>query len=232
MCENQQTLGETLDGGFAEFNVASEKQLHKIDRGTEPELAVFVEPLSCVVGAFEVLRAFPGDIALVQGAGPIGLLFTLCLKSWGATVIVAEPSAFRRRYAVTCGANSVIDPIAEDLRHQLEDFSESGVDVVVDTVGSLLAQSLAVVRRHGRVILFGVNDQAISNVLQYEITRNSLQVMGTFVGSGVFPRAIRLIVEGIIDVQRLISHRMPLREIGSGLQLLRSGEAVKLIIQP
>jgi len=87
MCDSIETLGETLDGGFAEYNIAPSKQLHLLPSDIPIKDAVLIEPLSCVVGALEKVIVRPSDIAVVQGAGPLGLLFAQILVSSGARLL-------------------------------------------------------------------------------------------------------------------------------------------------
>ena len=81
-------------------------------------------------------------------------------------------------------------------------------------------------------MLFGLNEHAEANIHQYDITRNNLQIVGSFIGSGVFPRAINIIRDRKIDVTKLMSHTFPLSEINTGVHLLRKREAVKVVITP
>jgi threonine dehydrogenase-like Zn-dependent dehydrogenase len=232
MCDSLETLGETLDGGFAEYNIAPENQLHKLPVDAPPEETVFIEPLSCVVGAFEKMMVQPSDLAVVAGAGPLGLLFTQCLKAWGANVIVTEPSPERQTYARHCGADEVVGQRIEDLLKVVRRYSPIGAEIVVDTVGSLMVEFLPLLRRYGKLVLFGINEHAEAKIHQYDITRNNLQILGSFIGSGVFPRAIEIIKNKKIDVTKLMSHKFPLSEINTGVDLLRKREAVKVVLTP
>jgi threonine dehydrogenase-like Zn-dependent dehydrogenase len=85
-------------------------------------------------------------------------LFLLVFKAAGAgDVVVIEPTEFRRKTAERLGADAVINPTAEDAAAVVKAITRIGVDVAVDAAGSLLPESLDLVRRGGRVILFGVN---------------------------------------------------------------------------
>jgi len=232
MCDSIETLGETLDGGFAEYNIAPSKQLHLLPPDIPIKDAVLIEPLSCVVGALEKVIVRPSDIAVVQGAGPLGLLFAQMLVSSGAKVIVSELSPMRRRYAELCGVETVVDPFNEDIFLVVKKYSPIGADLIIDAVGSLLSKSIPLLRRCGTLLLFGINDQAKSTVRQFEITRNNLRIFGSFIGSGVFPKAIQLIYDRKIDSGKLITTELPLNKINEGIELLRRQEAVKVLILP
>jgi len=100
-------------------------------------------------------------------------------------------------------------------------YSPIGADLIVDTVGSLLSKSIPLLRRNGDLLLFGINDQAKATIRQFEITRNSLRIFGSFIGSGVFPKAIQLICDQKIDSSKLITTELPLNKINEGIELLK-----------
>lgn len=145
MCLNDKILGVTIDGVFADYFVAPEKALVKIPQEMPAEIAVFAEPVNCVMGAMSKIRLLPGENVLVLGAGPIGLYFTMLLKSNGAgKVIVSETSEFRAEYAKKCGADLVINPMKENLSDVVKQHTGGlGADVTVDAVGVLMPDAVA-----------------------------------------------------------------------------------------
>ena len=233
MCENMTTLGIFTDGGFAEYNVAPAKALHRILSQLPAEQAVFAEPLSCVVNATRKLKVQPGESVVVLGAGPIGLLFTRLFKVSGASeIIVCEVSGYRKKFARRSGATRVVDPGREDLYGIVEDKTHVGADVVVDAVGDLFQDALKLTRRGGRILLFGQNEKAQAQISQNMITRCELNIMGTYISRFTFPSAIQLIESGLLSLQELITHRFPLKEIHKGIQVMGKREAIKVVITP
>lgn len=234
MCSNMTTLGIFLDGGFAEYNVAPARALHKISKDVPPEIAVFAEPLSCVVNATQKIKLQPGETAVVLGAGPIGLYFTQIFKASGAgKIIVAEISPFRQHYARISGADVVVNPAQENLAQVVQEQTGGlGADVVVDAVGVLLKDAIQVTRRGGRILLFGQNQNARAEIAQNDITRNELTIMGSFIAKYTFPPTIKMIESGILPLDKLITHRLPLSEIEQGFAAMRRGEAIEVVIYP
>ncbi|WP_088555121.1 zinc-binding dehydrogenase, partial [Calderihabitans maritimus] len=233
MCENMTTLGIFVDGGFAEYNVAPAKALHKISKDVPPEIAVFAEPLSCVVNATQKIGLEPGENVVVLGAGPIGLYFTQLLKAAGAgKIIVSEISEFRKKYALESGATRVVDPTTEDLVEVVRQETGAGVDVAVDAVGCLIKDAMAVVRRGGRILLFGQNQNARAEIAQNDITRNELTVMGSFIARYTFPPTIKILESGILPLEKLITHRLSLAEIEKGFEAMRRGDALEVVVIP
>lgn len=232
-CERFTTLGIFLDGGLAAYEVAPARALFPISPQVPLERAVFAEVLSTVVGGTLQARLHPGEHAVVLGCGPVGLLFLQIFRASGAgTLIAADVAPFRLAFARRVGADRAVNPREEDLEAVVREATGIGADVVVDAVGSLMAMALRLARPGGTVVLFGMNAQARAEIAQYEITRRELRVVGSYVGRHTFPLAIQLLERGVIRPEALVTHRLPLSRFGEGLEHLRRGEAVKVMMVP
>ncbi len=120
-------------------------------------------------------------------------------------------------------------PSPEQIRAQT---GGQGVQVAVDAVGSLMDQAVDVAAVGGRVVLFGMNERARPAVHQYTITRRELTILSTFVGIHTFPKAVRMLERGVIKPSVLLSPVMPLSEAPKAFDLLRRGEAIKIMLKP
>ncbi|MGI6176227.1 MAG: zinc-dependent alcohol dehydrogenase [Christensenellales bacterium] len=234
VCENVETVGIDVDGGFAQYGIVPERALQIIPQDLDVDTAVFAEPVNCVMGAMNKIRLLPGENALVMGAGPIGLYFTALLKANGASkVLVSEVSDFRSPYALTMGADRVINPKTENLEEEVKkETNGRGVDVVIDAVGVLLPDCLKCVRRAGKILLFGQNYAVQQTLYQNDITRNGLTLYGNYVGLFTMPTTIELLASGIIDFQKIITHRITLDEFGVGMQAMNEGKGLEVVIYP
>ncbi len=233
MCEKMTTLGIFIDGGFAKYNISPEKALYKIPKSLDTTTAALIEPLSCVVSGFNKLNIQAGSSAVVFGSGPIGLLYTMLLKSAGVgKVIVAELSDFRIKYAKMCGADIVVNPREENLKEIVFAETEIGADFVIDAVGSLMDSAVDIVRAGGTVELFGMNKNATCGMAQYWITRKEIKVIGTYIANFNFLQTIDILRERIIDAKRIVTHEMKLEDIHKGFEVLERGKAIKVIIKP
>ncbi|MFQ5795697.1 MAG: alcohol dehydrogenase catalytic domain-containing protein [Candidatus Bipolaricaulia bacterium] len=233
MCQNLTALGIFIDGGFAEYNIAPESNLHQVPDHMLPERAAFAEPLACVVNARNQLRPQAGESVAILGAGPIGQLFTQVLGAEGVRpIIVSEPSEFRREYAKRSGAHRVVNPLEESLEAAVQKETGRGADIVVDAVGSLFPQTLQVARTGGRVMLFGQNTEAHAEITQNDITQRCLTVIGSWITNYTFPTAIRLLDSGALRVEELITHEFGLNEFDQAIDLLREGQAIKILLRP
>jgi len=231
MCENMTTLGIFIDGGFTRYNVAPSKALFKISSDVALEEAIFAEPMACVLNGMRKLDPSPGDTAVVLGAGPIGLYFISVLRMKDmARIIVSEPNPTRAVMAERCGATRVLNPMEQDLAEAVKAATGIGADIVIDAVGSLLPDAIASVRKGGTVLLFGMNSKAVAEVRQNDLTRGEIEVVGSFIANDTFPETVSLLESGRLDLQRLVTHWFPLEKINEGIEAMRSGEAIKVIV--
>jgi threonine dehydrogenase-like Zn-dependent dehydrogenase len=222
-CERFTTLGIFADGGLAPKVRVPASQCHPISPELPAHVAALAEPLSTVVHGARQAAVFPGERAVVIGAGPIGLMFVALLAHAGATVVAVEPAPERAALAERLGATRVVAP-GED--------AGPPADVVVDAVGSQLPAALDLVESGGRILLFGVDTRARAEIAQERITRGEQTILGSFVGQDVFPDAIRLLEQGRIDFEPLVSHRIGLEALPAAVRELRAGRAVKVEVAP
>ena len=101
---------------------------------------------------------------------------------------------------------------------------------MIDAVGSQLPSALDVVRKAGRIVLFGMNEHARSEIAQFRITRDELRLAGGFIGQDtlVFPPAIRLLEQGRLNLEPLVTHKIGLEELPAAVDELRAGRATKV----
>ncbi len=233
LCENIIPMGIGANGGFAEYVRASEKVAHKISDGLPSEIAAFAEPLACLVNGKNKIPVSPGDSVLVMGAGAIGLLFVQMMKACGASpVIVSEPAPLRREFARTCGADYLVDPLTQDMESFVRDLTGIGADYALDVVGSQLLAGIKAVRRGGTVLLFGFNAHAEPAIPQHMITNREVAVLGTWIANASFPQAVKILESGVLDLKPLITHTLPLEKTAEGIEILRRGEGIEILIDP
>lgn len=232
-CEHIEALGIDYDGAFARYCVVNSKVAYKIGEEVPAEAAACVEPLACAVNGMHKVNVQPGDSAVIVGSGPIGLMLAMLLKASGASkLFILETAPYRIQFAKDLCLGTVIDPVHEDAVSIIQQQTGIGADFVFDVTGSQAVGCIDMARKGGKVVLFGVNKKARAQLAQCEITTKELTVYGTWLANATFPEAVRLLEDGVIDVQKLITHRISLDEIHSGLEKLAAGQAVKIIVTP
>ncbi|MGH3322006.1 MAG: alcohol dehydrogenase catalytic domain-containing protein [Streptosporangiaceae bacterium] len=230
-CENFTSLGIFRDGGLADAVAVPARACHRVSDALPRRIAALAEPLSCVLNGLSQARPEPGEVAVIFGAGAIGLIFEALLRAAGARCVVVEPDETRRAAASRMGACHTVDPRAgrvSEIVHRVT--GGLGADVIIDAVGSQLPAAIEVARPRARVLLFGMNAGARDTVRQFDVTRGELQVFGTYVGDHTFPDAVRILEQGIVDLDPIVSHELPLERLPDGIAAARSGEAVKVVI--
>lgn len=231
-CTHYNTIGTTIDGAFAPYLRAPERALFKISANVPRDDAAFFEPLSCVVGSVARAPIQAGDNVMIIGAGPMGLLFAQMYRTLGAgKIIVADVAAYRLNFAEEIGVDVALNPTQVDLPHAIQEITELGADVVVDAVGNQMGTAVKLARRGGQVVLFGLRPHDNPPVNQYTITRYDLTIHGTFVGLNPFEQTIQLLESRRLQPSALITHRVPLSELAYGVELMRSGQGMKVIVE-
>jgi len=229
-CPRMTTIGIYEDGGLAGRVRVPASVCHRISPSVPAEVAVLAEPLSTVANGVKLANAFPGESAVVFGAGPAGLMFTALFAASGVNVITVEPAAPRAQLAGILGAKETLDPSAGDVEAGVLELTGGiGADIVVDAVGSQLAAVLGVVRPAGRAVLFGMNTTARSQVAQERITRRELSIFGAFIGGrDLMPMAVSVLERGVVDLSPMVTHRVDIDGLPAALDEFRRGDAVKV----
>ncbi len=232
-CEHIRAMGIDVDGGFAEFVRTSEKTVYRISPALPARIAAFAEPLACLLNGFQKIRVMPGESAVVIGAGTIGLMFVQMMKAAGAYPIIgSDPNERKRALAKKCGADITVNPLEQSLEEVVHSQVPMGADYCAEVVGSQMRQAVNVVRKGGTVLLFGVNKKAECQIAQSRITQNEIAVRGTWLANATFPRAVRLLESGVLHLEELITHTLPLEGILEGIELMKTGEGVEILIDP
>jgi L-iditol 2-dehydrogenase len=246
VCPDLRTFGYYYDGGFAGYLLVPARVLavggvHRIPGQVSFAEASVTEPLACVINGQRLAGLRAGDDVVVIGAGPIGCLHARLARSQGAARVFLADHARPARLAVASALvhpDVALDAAGGDLADQVMDLTGGrGADVVIVCAASAQAQQLAVrmAARRGRVSLFAGlpgGRQAVSldtNLIHYR----ELRVAGA---AGASPaqngQALDLIGAGQVAVADLITRRFPLAGIHAALDVLRSGEAIKVTIEP
>ena len=242
LCEDRRVLGVSCQeyrqaGAFAEFVRVPERSVVSVPEGVSYEEAVFVEPTAVALHGVRRAQVVPGDVALVVGAGIIGLLTIQALKAAGcAKVYAADLNLGRLELARQLGADETFPVGAGGVREaMLERTGGEGVDVAIDCVGigPVVDLVLNSVRKGGRVGLIGNLAPRCEFPLQVVVTRE-LSVFGCCASAGEYPQALEEIASGRIQVKPLTSAIAPLEEGAEWFHRLHSAkeDLIKVILTP
>jgi L-iditol 2-dehydrogenase len=242
-CLNRKAMGYEFDGGLSEYvripSVAIEAgNLYAAREDLPSEHLALAEPLSCCVNGHRRSRVGIDSTVLILGGGPIGIFhLQLSLLAGAGTVIVSEPSPFRRDFASRLGAR-VVDPTAEDLPAIVAEASGGlGVDSTIICIGlpQLVNDALTMTRKGGRINIFaGLSGQGWAQVEANLIHYNELEVTGTTAARrSDYEVALRLIESGRVDVESMVTDRFPLQRASEAIvEAMTGAEGLKVAVIP
>ncbi|WP_214411715.1 zinc-dependent dehydrogenase [Sphaerisporangium fuscum] len=245
VCPDQESMGYHYEGGFAQYTIVPAKVLavdglNRIPDGVGFAEASVAEPLACVLNGQELARVGDGDDVVILGAGPIGCLHVRLARSLGAgRVVLADLNPERLAMAAErVKPDAVISGRDTDVVDEVLKLTGGrGADVVITAAASGAAQqqALQMAARQGRISFFGglpKDDPIIaldSNLVHYR----ELTIVGA---NGSSPRhnarALDLIATGAVPVADLITHRIPLTEVLTGIDTVARGTAIKVTVEP
>jgi L-iditol 2-dehydrogenase len=234
---NRRGMGHGVDGAFARFAVVRPDQLFRLDEALPTEEGALVEPLAAAVHAVaERAAVCAGDIVLVSGPGPIGLLCLMVLVQMGVKTLVAGTSADAARLALarTLGAARTIDVEQENLAEILRvEAGAHGVDVAFEVSGAApsAAACLHALRPHGTYVQVGHFGRDITVPFD-RIGFKELRVTGS-VGytEATWTRTMRLLAQGL-SPSRIVTHRLPLSRWQEGFEAFEKKAAAKVLLMP
>lgn len=244
LCPDYDAFGITLDGAFAEYMRITAPAIQQgnvipLDASVDPAGMALAEPLSCVLHGQDRLNVGEGDVVLIQGAGPIGIMHLLLARRRGAKrVFMSEQSPQRIAKAKELGADPVIDISREDLTDAvLELTGGAGADVVIVATAAhaALECSARVAGVGGRINFFAglpkeqPTIELDANLVHYK----ELVVTGsTGCSTSDCRRAAELVASGEIDLRPLISGRFALRDTTAALKAAQERNALKVVLLP
>jgi D-arabinitol dehydrogenase (NADP+) len=240
-CQNFRCLGNTENGGWAEFSLIRADQAVALG-SMRSEQAVWLEPLSCVVHALKPCPNLEGAAALVIGAGPLGLLTLQTLRSYGAGLIaVLDPNPGKLERACRLGAElaQVVERIGDTpaVDAALHAVAPLGFDLTIDTTGksTSIARAVRWTGRVGSIVLFGVSDPTDQlEVSPAEIFDKELTIRAAAGSTPTsFGEAVRLMQTGDFATDPLVWRRVGLDEVpGAVSALMQPGEKGKVLVYP
>lgn len=238
---------EPAGGGFAQYvrvmDWIVERGIEKIPDGVSFETAAFVEPVNTCVKAVNQCNPRPLDVVLVQGQGPIGLLFTMLLKLKGCTVVATDAIASRLELSKTCGARYAFDPRTTDVSEKLRELTGGrGADMVIvaTNVKGLVEEAIRCTRPGAQIMLFAqTSDQERIELSGASICVGERSLLGSYSASvDIQHESAELVFGGRLPVHLLISHVVPLDKIEFAFRLAtHPGEfpkenPLKIIVRP
>ena len=232
------TFGIFQNGGFAKYCVLPRSAIFKLPNNIDMTSAALVEPLSCAVHCHNIADVKESDNVVIMGAGPMGLIIESVVRKHPIKqLILVEIDEWRIQKAYELGADQIINPRRQDIKKEIMELTNGkGADVIIDAVGisETLESALKIWAPGARLILFGQDFRAEAIIKPNDIVRYQRKIMGSYIGYAEdFLDAIELIANKIIDIDKVITHKIPLVElISTGFKLMKERKCVKIITKP
>ncbi|MBW4418874.1 MAG: zinc-dependent dehydrogenase [Myxacorys californica WJT36-NPBG1] len=231
-------------GGFADYvnvpgHIVRNGGLIAIPDDVTFEQASFVEPTNCCLKAVKKAQIAPGQTVLVTGAGPIGLMFIMLVKHFGARAIATDLIPSRIEKAISVGAEAAFDARDPELSHKIQAMTGGmGADVTLLAVPSDKAffQALDCTRKGGKILFFAeFPDELEIPINPNLLYRREIDLMGSYSSSyRVQALAADIVFNHRIDVDALISDRYPLQELAAAVDqaIAPTPETYKILLYP
>jgi L-iditol 2-dehydrogenase len=226
----------TEDGALRQYTAWPAHCLHPLPDSLTDAEGVMLEPLGVAIHAVDLGHLKPGMAVGVFGCGPIGLLVLQLARAAGATHVMAtEKLPHRLEAARSLGATAVFQ--ATNGRESAEILAATegkGVDVAFEAAGEneAVETAIEVARPGARVVLIGIPADDRTAFTASTARRKGLTIKLTRRMKRVYPRAIRLVESGMVDVRPLVTHRFPLTEFEKAFSTAQRREGLKVIIEP
>ncbi|HEV2888677.1 MAG TPA: zinc-dependent alcohol dehydrogenase family protein [Jatrophihabitans sp.] len=229
LCENWNAIGVSQPGGAAEYALAPMANCVLLPDSVQLADAALIEPLSCAVRGYDVLRSQLANTVLIYGSGTMGLMMLELAKRVGAvSVDMVDINPERLETARQLGVSGAAASAGEFDRPR-------GWDLVIDATGNAKAiqDGLERVGKGGTFLQFGVSDYAArASIEPYKIYNQEITITGSMAVLHSFERAAALFADGVIDPAVFISDRLPLADYGLGLERFAAGVGRKIQVVP
>jgi L-iditol 2-dehydrogenase len=235
LCEDLHEIGFHRDGAYAEYVRVPLANLHRLPPALSFRHGASVDPLASSYHGLRRLNLRPEDTVVLFGDGPIGLYAAQAIRARGVERLLMV-GHHDSRLAIAAGLGAeVVNSRRRDPVGVVAEFTAGRMaDVTVEAVGvpGALSVVLAATAKGGTVLLLGIY-HGEGSLNPAPIVRHELQVVGSFCyNHETFAASLELLRQGRVQIEPVVSHVLPLSEMGRALELLHRREALKVILEP
>jgi len=241
LCEQKRPYGIGINGAYTKYVAGPARLLHHLPNNVSFEAGAVIEPTAiCVTSILERNELQAGESVVITGPGPIGLISLAVAKAAGVRIAGVTgrslDEGIRFEKARELGADFTINVDKEDpVKKVLEMTNGLGVDILIETSGGgkAIYQAFEMVRRSGRICAIGISgkeevpipyDHGIFKALRYDFCFSSSWT--------AWEKTIGLISKGVLPIEKIITHKLPLEKWEEAFHLLENLQAAKVILIP
>jgi L-iditol 2-dehydrogenase len=237
LCEDVLFAGYApTDGALRRYMSWPDLNLHPLPEALSDADGALLEPLGVALHGLDLGHLRAGMTVGVFGLGPVGLLLVRLARLAGASEVLATDLLAHRLDAARSLGAQVFEASAEGSERAafLEATGGRGVDVALEAAGDPHAVETAVLvaRPGGRVVLVGIPTEDRISFPASVARRKGLTIALSRRMKHTYPRAIRLVESGQVDLAALVTHRFPLHEARAAFEVLARREGIKVLVEP
>ncbi|MBN1298453.1 MAG: alcohol dehydrogenase catalytic domain-containing protein [Actinobacteria bacterium] len=236
LCDNYGFLAAPPDthGAFREIISHNYRNCYKLTENMTYKQGALVEPVSIVVQAFNISGFNINDDVLIHGAGPIGLMTLMLLKTMGAgNCLITDINDFKLKTAEKLGADFTLNPMRNRLNDIVSDITKGRFfPLIFDTVGiqKTLNDSIFLAGKNATIVIIGISDEKASFDI-VDIISKMLVIKGTTDFVNCFPKAIRLISDKKINADAVVTDSYNFSDINEAfINMNKNGKTIKTVI--
>jgi len=225
-------------GAMAEFMKFPARALnYKVPDSLPSHHAAYVEPLGCAIHAVQRGNIELQDVVVIAGAGPLGLGMVAATRLKGPSLLVSlDLNDDRLETARACGADIGLNPSKVDVVDEVRALTEGyGCDVYIEATGhpAAVEQGLYMIRKLGTFVEFSVMREPVTIDWTIIGDTKELNIHGAHLSPDCYPVAIRMLEQGLLPMDRIVTHQLPLSDFQQGIDLVAAGtESIKVTLTP
>ncbi|MBF7082510.1 alcohol dehydrogenase catalytic domain-containing protein [Desulfallas sp. Bu1-1] len=236
ICDNRQFLGINLNGAFAQFIAVKAQNVIKLPDSVSFISGALMEPLCVAIHAVERVKPGLGEVAVVIGAGAIGLLILMVLKAIGISRVIVTGLGVhkdRLQLAKSLGAETINIEEQDPVSIVKDITGGRGADMVFDAAGrpSAVSQAMKLVAKRGRIGITGFPAKP-SEIMMTEVSLKEISLIGNRAYKlKTWQQACKLL-EGGLNVEPMATHTLSLKDWERAFSLIDQRKGLRVLLAP
>jgi L-iditol 2-dehydrogenase len=223
LCTNGALLGRDSNGGFAEYVAVPAGNVFRLPESIPNSIAPLLQVTATCVHSQHLATIFPGESVVVLGLGVTGQLQAQLSKARGASPVIGiSRGSFKRELAKRLGTDMALEAGESAVDRVRAETGGRGADLVIESTGriDLLADAIKMTRIGGRLLLFGIYMAEEARLPFYDLYFKELSLICARAARGEdFDTSIRLVERGVLRLEPLVTHVLPLAEIQRAIEM-------------
>ena len=210
---------------------------YKVPRSIPIQHAAFIEPLGCAIHAVDRGNIQLDDVVVIAGVGPLGLGMVAAARLKNPRLLIAlDMNDQRLEVAKACGADLTLNPSKIDVIDEVNKLTDGyGCDVYIEATGypAAVMQGLQMIRKLGTFVEFSVMREPVTVDWTIIGDTKELNIHGAHLSPYCYPIAIRMLEQGLLPMDQIITHTLPLNQFHAGMDMVSSGkQSIKVTLTP